>query len=261
MELDKEQIKQLSELVDAVRALPDGDEHHEFIAIDLSRLGNRVVVRHPSLSLEYTAYRRDLDLLEAAGFTRISRRGKGTTFFYVTPAGFRKYTEEKRAVGEPTERIEAEVRTYLDARRFREQYPAAYDKWALGEGLLWGDDSSAQLSAIGHHCREALQHFTSALVERYPLTAVAPDPKKTINRLQAVLDAVKSKLGTTESELLKALVDYWKAVAGLVERQEHAGQKEGRPLVHEDARRVVFQTMVVMYEVDRTLSRAEHVPR
>jgi hypothetical protein len=36
-------------------------------------------------------------------------------------------------------------------------------------------------------------------------------------------------------------------------RQEHGGQKEGRPLTWEDARRVVFQTLIVMYEIDRAL--------
>jgi hypothetical protein len=39
-----------------------------------------------------------------------------------------------------------------------------------------------------------------------------------------------------------------------VQRQEHGAQKEGRPLVWEDGRRVVFQTAIVMFELDRALS-------
>lgn len=31
-------------------------------------------------------------------------------------------------------------------------------------------------------------------------------------------------------------------------------QREGEPLVWEDARRVVFQTLVVMYELDRAVA-------
>jgi hypothetical protein len=39
----------------------------------------------------------------------------------------------------------------------------------------------------------------------------------------------------------------------LVQRQEHGAQKEVTPLTWEDARRVVFQTCVVMYEINRAL--------
>jgi len=39
----------------------------------------------------------------------------------------------------------------------------------------------------------------------------------------------------------------------LAQRQEHGGQKEGEPLVWEDARRVVLHRAVVMIEVARTL--------
>jgi hypothetical protein len=39
-------------------------------------------------------------------------------------------------------------------------------------------------------------------------------------------------------------------------RQEHAGTREGEPLIWEDGRRVVLQTAVVMFEIDKSLSRA-----
>jgi hypothetical protein len=42
-------------------------------------------------------------------------------------------------------------------------------------------------------------------------------------------------------------------VSDLVQRQEHAGQREGEPLVWEDGRRIVFQTAIVMFEIDRSL--------
>jgi len=53
--------------------------------------------------------------------------------------------------------------------------------------------------------------------------------------------------------VLESLVSCWEAAIDLVQRQEHGANKEGEPLVWEDARRVVFQTMMVMYELDRAL--------
>ena len=46
---------------------------------------------------------------------------------------------------------------------------------------------------------------------------------------------------------------YWGTVSDLVQRQEHGAQREGKQLVWEDARRVVFQTANVMFEIDRSL--------
>lgn len=63
------------------------------------------------------------------------------------------------------------------------------------------------------------------------------------------------KLGTTEEPFLEAVVAYWGTVADLIERQEHGAQKEGEALTWEDARRIVFHTAIVMFEVDRSLSR------
>ena len=62
-------------------------------------------------------------------------------------------------------------------------------------------------------------------------------------------------MGDTEKSFLEALLNFWRTVSELVQRQEHGGQKENEPLVWEDGRRVVFQTAMVMYEVDSSLSR------
>jgi len=55
------------------------------------------------------------------------------------------------------------------------------------------------------------------------------------------------------SAFLDALLVYWGTACDLVQRQEHGSQREGAPLTWEDARRVVFQTMLVMYEVGRAV--------
>jgi hypothetical protein len=45
-----------------------------------------------------------------------------------------------------------------------------------------------------------------------------------------------------------------KAVARniVVQRQEHGRQKRGTPLTREDGRPVIFQTLVLMFEIDRS---------
>ena len=66
-------------------------------------------------------------------------------------------------------------------------------------------------------------------------------------------DCTNGSLGY--SEMLKALVMYWGTVMDITQRQEHGSQREGGELTWEDARRVVFQTAVVMFEVDHALSK------
>src|SRR6266498_3147039 len=74
-----------------------------------------------------------------------------------------------------------------------------------------------------------------------------------IARVRAVLSQYQARLGTSVASFLDALLTHWRAVSGLVQRQEHGAQKEGHSLVWEDGRRVVFQTAVVMFEIDRAL--------
>jgi hypothetical protein len=57
-------------------------------------------------------------------------------------------------------------------------------------------------------------------------------------------------LSRTVRRSLEALLDYWETVVDLTNRQEH-----GRGLTADDSRAVVFQTMLVMREVDLALSR------
>jgi hypothetical protein len=152
----------------------------------------------------------------------------------------------------PVENMEAGMRRFLDQQPFQDTYPSAYQKWAQSERLLWGGDSQDQLTAIGHHCREAMQEFATALVTLREVKGVNPNPASTIARLQAVIRADVG--GETLPPFLEVLVAYWGTVSDLAQRQEHGAQREGRALTWEDARRVVFQTMCVMYEIDRALN-------
>lgn len=48
------------------------------------------------------------------------------------------------------------------------------------------------------------------------------------------------------------LLDYWRKANDLVQRQEHGAAREpDESFIWEDSRRVVFQTLIVMYEIDR----------
>ena len=68
-----------------------------------------------------------------------------------------------------------------------------------------------------------------------------------------MLDSRRVELGEAKSRFLDALFEYWRAVGDLAQRQEHAGQREGDPLVWEDGRRLVFQTALLMSEAARAL--------
>ncbi len=122
--------------------------------------------------------------------------------------------------------------------------------------MLWDSDSDRQLTTIGHLCREAIQEFTTSLVEYYRPSEVDPNKAHDIARLRAVLSLHTSHLGTREKAFIAALITYWQAVSGLIQRQEHGTQKHGSDLVLEDGRRVVFQTSIIMFEIDSILSRA-----
>lgn len=74
----------------------------------------------------------------------------------------------------------------------------------------------------------------------------------TVARLQSILKK-SSQLGSTEKPFLEALLAYWGTINDLIQRQEHGAQKERQVLLWEDARRVVFQTIVVMFEIDKSL--------
>jgi hypothetical protein len=159
-------------------------------------------------------------------------------------------------LGEAHQRVEVNIKSYVDADGFRAKYRAAHMKWAEAEELLWAVDNERQLTTIGHLCREAMQEFVTALVERFAPPNAERDRQKIIARLRAVLELHRHHLQATEIPFLDALLAYWGTICDLVQRQEHGGQREGQALVWEDGRRVVFQTAVVMFEIDRSLSRA-----
>lgn len=137
------------------------------------------------------------------------------------------------------------------ADEFRRRHPRAIEKWESAERALWSSDSQTKLTSIGHMCREALQAFATESLGLVGDPDADPDVQHPVSRMRTVIN------GRTQSEALRhlsdALLAYWGAFNDVVQRQEHGAAKEGEGISWEDGRRVVFQTLVVMHEVDRTM--------
>jgi hypothetical protein len=97
-----------------------------------------------------------------------------------------------------------------------------------------------------------LQEFADTLYEQV-IGKPSEEPKaSTVKRIRAIIEAKSTETGKTITAFLESLLPFWGTVSDLIQRQEHAGQKEGEPINWEDARRVVFQTANVMFEIHRT---------
>jgi hypothetical protein len=252
-----EQVELLCTIVEADRNIPPA-QRQPFFFSHVADNDPRAHVDHPGLPTgTCRAHLSDLEELRDAGL--IAVRSYGSRYsgdFDVRSPAHTYYEQVKRRSRQPLDRLTNAVRHYLSAEAFQRKYPTANSKWLDAETRLWAPDAASQLTTMGHLCREAMQAFASDLIEQYRPASVNPDPTKTVARLRSVLTLLSSQLGTTEEPFLDALIAYWGTVSDLVQRQEHGAQKEGQPLVWEDARRVVFQTAVVMFEVDSALSRS-----
>lgn len=253
--LEKEQQELLAVLVEAARNVPQ--EHREkFIAMQIFGQSLAWVI-HPGLPRDFEgAYMGDLEILAQERLINLSYGQGGRASFDVTPLGFRYYKWLKQRAGETIQQVEQEIIGYLDSESFRKRYPNAFAKWREAASLLWEADTEQKLTVIGHLCREALQEFTTHLVGEFQPPDVDSEKSHTIARLKAVLERL-IHLGSTEKPFLDALISYWRTVNDLAQRQEHGAQREKEGLGWEDARRVVFHTALVMYEVARAVARCE----
>jgi hypothetical protein len=167
---------------------------------------------------------------------------------WVGTEGLRKSWADGRAT--LAQHVAGQIAADLDDDRFRSAYPKAYDKWLSAQGLF-ERDAIAHSQTIGYECRDALAEFADALVA---ITGAAVEKRAgTKDKLRAVLLASKSEMSSTVHDHLVVLIRYWGSVYELANRQGHNARREEDRLTPEDARRVIFQTMVVMYEVDNAL--------
>lgn len=247
LEADQERV--LATMVEAER-LVSREQSPPFILVGAHGEGYSLV--HTALPENVAVAAGDVRSLAEAGLLRRSLGSRGSENYEVTNQGRAYHTWMKERDGEPLERVEAEVRHLLDGANFQARHQAAYTQWSEAEAALWDAKTIAQFTSIGHACREAVQLFITDLVELHRPATVEPDPQRTVNRLRAVLEG--ADLPDAVSAYANVLLAHFRAVNGLVQRQVHGGQKEGDPLTWEDARRVVFATAFVMFELNRVLA-------
>jgi hypothetical protein len=178
------------------------------------------------------------------------------TTFYITKSGEKIFYKIKTEEGQLFNTIEKEVNNYLNNEQFKIRRGSAYTKWADASAMIQGPGTESQLTQIGHLCREAMQEYAESIAREFNLLVDMPDKNKDKKRIRGVLEKVQDRLGKTEWQLLNALIDYWEAVSGLAQRQEHGKRKPGETLTTEDARRLVFHCAIVMFEVERAIQRA-----
>jgi hypothetical protein len=251
--IEREQEELLFTLVEASRNVPR-EERQKFIVMRIDN-AHQDILHHEGLpGRRIMIYFGDVEILARKGLVSLTFGPSGSPLFEVTPEGFRHYERLRKKAEQPVAHVEAGVRSFLDGSRMASEYPDAYRAWAEAEATLWGTDAKEKFTAIGHSCREALQHFCTVLIAKYAPPGADSDPSRTVSRLKALVAARRAGLPSALPDFLDALIAYWGAVSDLAQRQEHGAQKEGEPLRWEDARRVVFQTAILMYEVDRALS-------
>ncbi len=254
MRFEQEQEELLSNLVEAYRN-QERDKRAPFLQVFFSGEINATIKHAGFPSGHIKAYPGDLDTLARAGLIFFHPSGSSVREFDISPEGFDFYAEIKDQESEPLRTVELTYIAYLESSHFRATYGKAYQKWRDAESLLWRSDSENQLTTIGHLCREAIQEFADSLVTRNNIQNVDPNKAHDIARIKAVIHLYQTRLGLAERAFLDAVLTYWGTISDLIQRQEHGGQKEGRALVWEDGRRVVFQTAIVMHEVDNGLGR------
>lgn len=242
----------LEELIEATQALPRHAQELTLISGTDQEPGDLVLTSEGRM---IKALRSDIWQLKREGLisARWNVSSEVPVPFGLTKSAYDWYQERRRA-SDAMEGVDVEIGIHLRSEGFRERYPGAHQRWSEAIDLVKESTPDQDLTTVGHKAREAMQRFVSELVEHYEPSEVEGDPAKTINRMRAVLDMAASSLPERRRDLLESLLALWKAVNGLVQRQEHGDQKTGDPVTWDDARATVFQTGLVMFEIDRVLA-------
>ncbi len=253
--LDDHQKNLLVDLIEAEKSIPRERRQHFYVANTVGPPG--VQLMHEGWKdTDRRVFEGDIETLGRAGLIALSADNTGLQQFYVTQAGHAFYADLMLQKGRPLQRVQNISREYLSSAAFQRKYPTAYAKWSQAEALLWSSDSAAAFTTIGHLAREAMQEFATALVERFQPTSVDADCAKIVSRIRAVLNTQSTSIGATEKPFLEALLAYWGTVSDLVQRQEHGAQREKQYLRWSDARRIVLQVAIIMFELDEVLSNS-----
>jgi hypothetical protein len=163
----------------------------------------------------------------------------------VTPEGLRK-SGAAHAGGSTG------IGALFDEQRFAARYPTAYQRWRDGQALF-NINPDRYAGNIGLACREAMIAFAATFSERFGVSVDAP-PQQTVVRVRRVVTENEHRMSEKVAALSQdVLVPYWGTVSDLVQRQVHGAEREREPLTRDDAARVLMQTFMVMYELDRSV--------
>ncbi|MBI2304776.1 MAG: hypothetical protein HYU86_08545 [Chloroflexi bacterium] len=197
------------------------------------------------------------DFLELGnkGYINLTMNSRGEYGGAVTTEGL-TYYKNKRSELPPLEQLVRARFAYLSGETSKRHATVAQLLKEAGN-LLWDAEHEFDFSAIGHKCREALQEFSISLYQDLCPDGESLPKDKTLNKMCAVTSKLKPKLGDTDYGLASALFGMWKAVNLLAQKVEHRSQKEGLPLVFEDAERLVLYSHLVVTEIDLLVEKTK----
>lgn len=252
MELDAEQVDLFIKFVEFYKDIIR-DKRFKFVASHLA--DGQTIIGHPLKSgKDFKLYKIDFEALLYSGLFQGHYIESIHSMEFIIPLeAIKFYGQFKEELYSPVRNIENNILDYLKAEHFSKRYPATYKKWQAASEFLKKSNASDHLTTIGHLCREVLQEFSDELVA-LTLTPGKFEKSKTITKIKAVLDNQPRLRNGTTKEFLSAILQYWGTVSDLVQKQEHDAQSEKEILTLEDAKRIVFHTMIIMYEFDRTIT-------
>lgn len=177
---------------------------------------------------------------------------------HITPVGFEYYEYLVNQITDISNRIESHVTSYYKFDDFEKKYPLTVMRLKTAEKLLWKSDSMEKFTQIGHLCREAAQHFAETLYINVMGKESSYPINHTVKRLSEIVALKKESESKTLMRFLDSLIVFWGELNDLIQKQEHGAENElTAPVGWEDSRRVLFQTLNLVYELDRSLSKKD----
>jgi len=250
--LDREQIKIFDMLITQFKDVLR-DKRSDFIAYKTS---NGIFhIEHPFATdqlLEMSS--RDFFDLSDHGLINISfleNPNEGT--FNIPLEAFVLFKELKIITADPIEIIGNKINSFIYTSNFQSRFNKAYNKWIEAEKLFSDLEVNQHLSTIGLLCREAMQEFLTHLVDTYKPTGVESNPAQVKSRFSSIIKVSPKFKSETVRNLLNASFNYWDQLNSYVQRQTHAGQKEGEKVTVLDAKRILLHTAFLFFEIDQLL--------
>lgn len=250
MKIDSEQKKIFIHFVDKYKDIIK-DKRYKFVATHLA--DGSTIIGHPlKPNIDFKISKIDFEALSFNNlFNGYYLDSPHTMQFIISLEALEVYELLKKEKILPLDRVENDSSNYIKSKEFIEKYPRAYQKWLMAEELYLKETNNKNLTTIGHLCRESLQEFSEELLVNKFINKKFPK-SHIIAKIKYVFETIGNNSSSTE-KFLDSLLNYWGNVSDLVQKQEHGAQKEKSVLKINDARRIIFHSAIVMYEIDKTI--------